>query len=138
MEVSVAVLFEAKDKAQADFIYSMWDVETQPLDDEVEQQHKALYSEIEFADEPDVFDRLSDTKLVAFYDVLSGMDALDDVVGPYLGQGLKNIVFVMAADEGNEWLKLSGDKMAYFTPKAHAEDDDIVEAVKLVGNYLAT
>lgn len=134
MEVSVAILFETKDQSQADFIASMFDIETQPLDlDEVADAYKSLYSELEFADEPDSFERISETRIVAYYDVLSGMTALNDTVLPYLGQGLKNILFVMVGDEGNEWLKLKGNEMIYFTPKDHAEDYDIVEAVKLVG-----
>lgn len=129
MEVSAAILIKTSDKSLAQFIYSMWDEETQPLDeDDIALEFKGLFSELEFEETPTNIE-LDGNNLLAFFDCMNGMHAIDDLTTPYLNSAIDSMLLVITGDEGEEWFKLEKNKVKDFRPKHN--DNDLFQALRL-------
>jgi len=129
MEVSAAILVKASNPTLGDLIYSMWDEETQPLDeDEVSPEFHAVFEELEFAETPTSMMKDGDNYF-AFFDCMNGMSALSELTAPYKGSKIDYMLIVIAAEEGQDWYKLKGNNVKSFRPKYRK--DDLFAALQL-------
>jgi len=137
MELCVAMLVKTSDKKLADFIFSMWDEDTQPLDeDEVSPEFRELFLQLEFEYTPTTI-RQDDTMLFAFFDCVSGSLGVRHFSHPYFNSGIDFQLIAMFGDEGGDWYKCKNNKIKSFNPK-YSDDEDLFVALRKNAEFIVS